>query len=47
VSYIDAGYAAALCALVAYGASLLARRARLERALARRPAPGAGAAEGS
>ncbi|MDE3086225.1 MAG: hypothetical protein KGJ77_05605 [Acidobacteriota bacterium] len=45
MSYIDAGYAAALCVLVGYGATLWARRARLERAVARRPSPGP--AEGS
>ena len=47
MSYIDAGYAATLCVLVGYGATLLARRLRLERAAARRPVTGAGSAEGS
>jgi len=34
VSYVDAGYAIALGALLLYGASLVVRRRRLSRALA-------------
>ena len=45
--YIDAGYAAALCVLFAYGAGLLLRRARLERAAARRPSTVSGRREAS
>ena len=47
MSYIDAGYAAALSVLVAYGATLLARRGRLERVLARRSAAPERRPEGS
>jgi hypothetical protein len=39
MSYVDAGYAAALGALFAYSAYLLGRRRRLERALRRSAVP--------
>jgi hypothetical protein len=39
MSYVDAGYAAALGVLFAYSAYLLGRRRRLERALRRAELP--------